>query len=149
MINKVQAFSQRTNCNPSFQARERVLMIEKPDVFERKLENTLEGFLKDNGMEIVAEKQRPLNPDELRIHYAHVANKSFYPEIEDYMTSGKSKLMIVEGEDIISKGTARKKTEAFRNIFAYNIMTQNLLHCSDSHESANEEIDRFFPELKA
>jgi len=148
MINKLQAFSQRANYTPTFQARERVLMIEKPDVFERKLENTLEGFLKDNGMEIVAEKQRMLNPNELRIHYAHVADKSFYPQIEDYMTSGKSKLMIVEGEDIISKGTARKKTEAFRNIFAYNSMTKNLVHCSDSHESATEEINRFFPERK-
>ena len=92
-----------------------------------------------------------LDRDILREHYAHVADKPFYPRMESYMMSGPVWGMIVEGENVIQGMRiligATKFEEALagtiRGDFAKST-TENVIHGSDSPESAEIEIKRFF-----
>ena len=92
-----------------------------------------------------------LGEDILREHYAHVADKPFFPEMLAYMTSGPVLAMIVEGDNAV-KGMrilmgATKYEEAaagtIRGDYATST-TNNIIHGSDSVENAQIEIQRFF-----
>ena len=96
-----------------------------------------------------------MNLDEkiLREHYAHIADRPFFPNIVEYMTSGPIVGMIVEGENVV-KGMrilmgATKFEEAtagtIRGDFAMST-GENIIHGSDSCENGEIEINRFFGE---
>ena len=94
-----------------------------------------------------------MNLDEaiLKEHYAHLADKPFFPEIVAFMTSGPVLGMIVEGENavqgmrIIMGATKFEEATAgtIRGDFAHST-SENLIHGSDSLENAEIEIKRFF-----
>ena len=92
-----------------------------------------------------------LNEPILREHYAHIADKPFFPDIVSYMTSGPVFGMVVKGENAV-KGMrilmgATKFEEAtagtIRGDFAF-CTSENIIHGSDSVENAEIEIKRFF-----
>jgi len=130
---------------------ERTYVMLKPDAVERKLTGRIIDRIESKGYRIVAIKVMNLNQEILREHYAHVADKPFYPHMERYMMSGPVWGMIVEGENVIQGMRmlmgATKFEEALpgtiRGDFAKST-TENVIHGSDSPETAEIEIKRFF-----
>jgi nucleoside-diphosphate kinase len=125
----------------------------KPDAIKRGLAGRIIDRIEAKGYRIAAIKVMNLEREVLREHYAHVADKPFYPSMEDYMTSGPVWGMIVEGENVV-RGMriligATKFEEALagtiRGDFAQST-TENVIHGSDSAENAEIEIKRFFGE---
>lgn len=130
---------------------ERTYIMLKPDAVERKLVGRIIGRIEAKGYRISAVKVMNLDRDILREHYAHVADKPFYPRMESYMMSGPVWGLIVEGENVVQGMRlligATKFEEALagtiRGDFAKST-TENVIHGSDSPENAEIEIKRFF-----
>ena len=87
----------------------------------------------------------------LREHYAHIADKPFFPEIVTYMTSGPVLAMIVEGDNAVKGMRIIMGATKFEEATAGTIRgdyacctSENLIHGSDSVENAEIEIKRFF-----
>ncbi|MBP6492420.1 MAG: nucleoside-diphosphate kinase [Clostridia bacterium] len=130
---------------------ERTYIMLKPDAIQRKLAGRIIDRIEAKGYRIVVIKAMELTRELLREHYAHVADKPFYPHMEEYMMSGPVWGMIVEGDNVV-KGMriligATKFEEALagtiRGDFAGST-TENVIHGSDSLENAEIEIKRFF-----
>ena len=130
---------------------ERTYIMLKPDAIQRKLAGRIIDRIEAKGYRIVVIKAMELTRELLREHYAHVADKPFYPHMEEYMMSGPVWGMIVEGDNVV-KGMriligATKFEEALagtiRGDFAGST-TENVIHGSDALENAEIEIKRFF-----
>lgn len=130
---------------------ERTYVMLKPDCLERGLMGTVISRIENKGYKITDAKMMNLDEDILKEHYAHLADKHFFPDIVAFMTSGPVLGMIVEGENAV-KGMrilmgATKFEEAaagtIRGDFAHST-SENIIHGSDSIENAEIEIKRFF-----
>ena len=130
---------------------ERPYIMLKPDAIERGLMGAVISRIENKGYKIVDAKMMNLDEAILKEHYAHIADRPFFPEIVEYMTRGPVFGMIVEGENAV-KGMriimgATKFEEAtagtIRGDFA-NTTAENVIHGSDSVENAEIEIKRFF-----
>ncbi|AOS46143.1 Nucleoside diphosphate kinase [Lacunisphaera limnophila] len=103
------------------------------------------------GFTVVGCKMGVLTPALLREHYAHVASKPFYPEIEGFMSSRPVIMMALEGDNIVAKvrdllgpTDSRKAAKGtIRGDFGTEMM-KNVVHASDSDENAKIELARFF-----
>lgn len=123
----------------------------KPDAIKRGLMGEVISRIERKGYRIVDCKMMHLDEAILREHYAHIADKPFFPEIVEYMTSGPVLGMIVEGENavqgmrIIMGATKFEEAAAgtIRGDYAF-CTGQNIIHGSDSIENAEIEIKRFF-----
>lgn len=130
---------------------QRTYIMLKPDCLKRGLMGEVISRIEKKGYKIIDAKMMSLNEDILREHYAHIADRPFFPEIVEYMTSGPVFCMIVEGENAV-KGMrilmgATKFEEATAGTIRgdYALCTsQNIIHGSDSEENAEIEINRFF-----
>jgi nucleoside-diphosphate kinase len=130
---------------------ERTYIMLKPDAVERKLAGRIIDRIEEKGYRIVAIKVMNLNREILREHYAHVADKPFYPHMEEYMMSGPVWGMIVEGENVIQGMRMLMGATKFEDALPGTIRgdfakstTENVIHGSDSPETAEIEIKRFF-----
>ena len=130
---------------------ERTFIMLKPDCIKRGLVGEVISRIERKGYRIADAKMMWLDEALLRVHYAHMADKPFFPEILRYMMSGPVLAMIVEGENAVA-GTrilmgATKFEEAdagtIRGDFAMST-GENIIHGSDSPENAEAEIKRFF-----
>ena len=130
---------------------EKTYIMLKPDCVKRGLIGEVISRIERKGYKIVDAKMMNLDEAILKEHYAHLADKPFFPNIVEYMTSGPVLGMIVEGENAV-KGMriimgATKFEEAtagtIRGDFAHSTR-ENLIHGSDSPENAEIEIKRFF-----
>ncbi|HVW20368.1 MAG TPA: nucleoside-diphosphate kinase [Opitutaceae bacterium] len=130
---------------------QKTLIIFKPDCMEqRHVGNVLDRFEKA-GFSIVGCKMTRLTPAILREHYAHVADKPFYPEIEKFMASRPVIVMALAGENIVQKvrdllgpTDSRKAAKGtIRGDFGTEMM-KNVVHASDSDANAAIEVNRFF-----
>ncbi|MBC2594261.1 nucleoside-diphosphate kinase [Ruficoccus amylovorans] len=130
---------------------QKTLIILKPDCMERKLWGiVLDRFAKVD-LDIVACKMMKLDQAVLREHYSHIADKPFFPEIENFMSSRPVIAMILKGPEAISRvrsilgPTDSKAAPAgtIRGDMGADKMF-NLVHASDSPEAAEAEIERFF-----
>jgi nucleoside-diphosphate kinase len=130
---------------------QRTFVIFKPDCMEqRHVGNVLNRF-EQAGFTIVGCKMARLTPALLREHYAHVASKPFYPEIEAFMSSRPVIMMALEGDNIVQKvrdllgpTDSRKAAKGtIRGDFGTEMM-KNVVHASDSDENAKIELARFF-----
>ncbi len=130
---------------------ERTYIMLKPDALKRNLIGEIIARIERKGYKIADCKMMTLDEAILREHYAHIADRPFFPEIVEYMTSGPVLAMIVEGENVV-KGMrilmgATKFEEATAGTIRgdYAMSTgQNIIHGSDSIENAEIEIKRFF-----
>lgn len=130
-------------------AIEKTLAIVKPDAMDHLDE--IVNILSDNGLDVENISLRHLDDDILSEHYAHLLDKEFYPTLRDYMMSGEVAVMILKGDDAVSKlrklmGPTDSKLaekDTIRGMFGTDI-TYNAIHGSDSKESADSEIKRFF-----
>lgn len=130
---------------------ERTYIMLKPDCVQRGLMGEVIHRIERKGYQITAMKMMTLDEPIIKEHYAHIANEDWFPVMIDYMTSGPVVAMIVEGVDAIAGmrrlmgPTMNAKAEAgtIRGDFTTSNRL-NLIHGSDSKESAEAEIKRFF-----
>ncbi|MBJ31198.1 MAG: nucleoside-diphosphate kinase [Acidimicrobiaceae bacterium] len=134
---------------------DRTLVICKPDAVERGLVGEIIGRLESKGLTIAAAELRSLDADTLSRHYEEHIGKGFYDDLVVFMSRSPAMVLVVEGaEDTFAvvrtlMGTTNPREAApgtIRGDFGL-IMTENLVHGSDSVESAEREIGIFFPGL--
>ena len=133
---------------------EETLIILKPDCMESGLAGKVLSRFEEAGFAIIASKVMTLSSAVLREHYAHVADKPFFPEIEAFMSSRPVMPMILSGENVISRvrdllgptDSTKAPKGTIRGDFGTDMM-RNVVHASDSPEAARDEKNRFFPEL--
>ncbi len=130
---------------------QRTLIIFKPDSLDqRHLGNVIDRFERA-GFAVVGCKMMQLTPPLLREHYAHVADRPFYPRLESFMSSRPVIVMALEGENVIARvrdllgPTDSKKAPkgTIRGDFGTDT-TVNVAHASDSEATAAIELARFF-----
>ena len=130
---------------------EKTLIILKPDCMERRLCGTVLARFEAAGFDILASKMTRLSAAQLREHYAHVADKPFYPEIEAFMSSRPVIVAVLVGDNVIARvrellGPTNSKVApkgTIRGDFGTEMM-RNVCHASDSSAAAEAEVRRFF-----
>ena len=130
---------------------EKTLIILKPDCMRRRLAGNIISRFDAAGFDIAAAKVMQMDSALLREHYAHVADKPFFPEIEGFMGECPVLVMILQGADVINKvrdllgptDSSKAPKGTIRGDLGEDMM-RNLVHASDSAESAETEITRFF-----
>ena len=133
---------------------DRTLILVKPDAFARGLTGEVVARFERKGLVIAALKRMTLERGHAERHYAEHAEKSFFGELVDFITSGPLVAMVLEGHEAVTAARqaigATNPLEAapgsIRGDYALEVQT-NLVHGSDSPESARREIELFFPEL--
>lgn len=134
---------------------DRTLVICKPDAVERGLVGEIVGRLEAKGLRLVAAELRTIDKETAARHYGEHQGKPFYDSLVSFITRGPALLMVVEGPEetygVVRTlmGATNPKAAApgtIRGDLAIE-MTENLVHGSDSPESAAREIEIFFPNL--
>ena len=134
---------------------DRTLVICKPDAVERGLSGQIVARLEAKGLRLVAAELRTIDKDTAGQHYGEHQGKPFYDDLVSFITRGPALLMVVEGPQDTYKvvrtlmGATNPRDAApgtIRGDLAIE-MTENLVHGSDSPESAQREIALFFPGL--
>ncbi len=133
---------------------ERTLILVKPDAFERRLTGEVIGRFERKGMSLVAMKLMTADEDIANTHYAEHTEKPFFGELVSFITGGPLVAMVLEGPNAVAAARqligATDPVEAdagsIRGEFGTEV-TFNLVHGSDSTESAEREIGIWFPEL--
>lgn len=132
-------------------ASERTLILVKPDGVQRRLIGTIVSRIESKGLGIIAMKMLQVTPELSQRHYAEHVEKPFYPDLEGFITSAPVVAMIVEGPEAVSVmrtiiGATNGREAApgtIRGDFGCS-RQMNMIHGSDSVESANREIDIYF-----
>lgn len=130
---------------------QRTLILLKPDAVAKKICGKVLTRFEDAGLTVRGCKMIRLTPEVLREHYAHIADKPFYPEVETFMKSKPVIALVLEGEDVVAKmrdmlGVTDSRKAApgtLRAEFGEDMMV-NVAHASDSPETAEKEVARFF-----
>jgi nucleoside-diphosphate kinase len=130
---------------------QRSLVLLKPDCVERRLIGTIISRFEAKGLNVVAMKMLRVTPELAKQHYAEHVSKPFYPSLEEFITSAPIVALAVEGLDVIRlirdmlgatnglnalPGTIRGDFSSSRQM--------NLVHASDSPESASRELGLYF-----
>lgn len=130
---------------------ERTLILLKPDAVQRDLVGEIISRLERKGLKIVGLKFMRLTPELLDIHYSHLLSRSFFPEIKSFMQRTPVVALCLEGVDAVNTvrlltGITKAREAAPGTIRGdLALSTQdNLIHCSDSLETAKAEVERFF-----
>jgi nucleoside-diphosphate kinase len=130
---------------------ERTLVFVKPDGVRRGLVGEIVSRFEAKGLRIVTISMRTLDPETADAHYAEHLKKAWYPELRDFITSGPIVAMILEGDQavevarmMVGATDARKAAPGTIRGDLANSNRENLVHASDSLESAKREIDIFF-----
>ena len=132
---------------------ERTLIILKPDALQRGLSGEIITRMERKGLKIIGIKMMNVDSAMLKAHYAHIADKPFYADVEKFMKSSPVIVMALEGQEcidsirIIVGATDPRKADAGTIRGDLALATgRNLVHASDSKENGAEEVSRFFDE---
>ena len=129
----------------------RTFSIIKPDATRRNLTGAVTKMLEDAGLRVVASKRIRMTEDQAKKFYEVHAERPFYGELVDFMTSGPVVVQVLEGEDAVKRNRdvmgatnpADAEEGTIRKAFAESIEA-NSVHGSDSDENAATEIAFFF-----
>ena len=132
----------------------RTLILVKPDAFERRLTGEVIARFERKGLSIIALKHMTVERELAENHYDEHRNKPFFGELVEFITGGPLVAMVLEGHEAVTAARqvigATNPLEAapgsIRGDFGLEVQT-NLVHGSDSAESAEREVGLFFPEL--
>ena len=135
-------------------AQERTLILVKPDAFQRGLTGEVVARFERKGLKLVAMKLMQAHEELANAHYEEHTEKPFFGELVSFIISGPLIALVLEGESAVVAARqligATNPLEAdagsIRGEFATEV-TFNLVHGSDSPESAEREIGLWFPEL--
>jgi nucleoside-diphosphate kinase len=133
---------------------ERTLVLIKPDGVRRGLIGAVISQIERKGLKVVALELRTLSQETARTHYAEHTGKPFFEPVVDFITSGPLVALVAEGPRAVEAfrmmaGATDPVTASpgtIRGDHALEI-SENVVHGSDSAESAEREIKIFFPEL--
>lgn len=133
---------------------QRTLILVKPDAFARGLTGEILARFERKGLRIAALEQRTLDADTAGKHYEEHQDKPFFGELVDFITSGPLVSLVLEGHEAIvaarqiigSTNPLEATPGTIRGDFALEV-GENMVHGSDSPESAEREIGIFFPGL--
>lgn len=133
---------------------ERTLILIKPDGVRRGLIGNVISRLEAKGLRIVAMDMRNLELDTAHAHYGEHRDKPFFTPLIEFITSGPLVALVAEGPSAVQAfrtlaGATNPLEAAPGTIRGDNALqvTENVVHGSDSPESADREIKLFFPEL--
>ncbi len=130
---------------------DKTFIIFKPDCMAKGLVGKVLSRFEEAGFTLAAAKMMQLTPEKLKEHYAHVADKPFFPEIEEFMGSRPVIVAVLKGDGIVAKvrdllgptDSTKAPAGTIRGDFGENMMV-NVVHASDSDENAQIETDRVF-----
>ena len=130
---------------------QRTLILLKPDCLERKVAGEVITRFEKKGYDILASRMIQLDEELLNEHYSHVAHLPFFPEIASFMSSRPVLALVLQGEDVIQgirdllgpTDSTTAPSGTIRGDLGTDRM-RNVVHASDSPESALAEINRFF-----
>ena len=133
---------------------ERTLVLIKPDGVKRGLIGKILNHYEEKSLEIVALKLITATTDDAKEHYSEHEGREYFEELINYVTEGKMCAMILMGEKAVDvvrkingdKDPVKAELASIRGKFTLD-KTHNLVHASDSPESAEREITIWFPEL--
>ena len=133
---------------------DRTLILVKPDAFEKGLTGEIIARFERKGLTIVALKHMTVDRDLAEEHYAEHEGKPFFGELVSFITSGPLVAMVLEGGQAVTAARQvigatnplEATTGSIRGDYGLEVQT-NLVHGSDSPESAQREAGLFFPEL--
>jgi nucleoside-diphosphate kinase len=133
---------------------ERTLILVKPDAFARGLTGEIIARFERKGLAIAALRHMRVERELAERHYAEHAERPFFGELVQFITSGPIVAMVLEGEHAVraarqvigATDPLEATTGSIRGDFALEV-GQNMVHGSDSQESAARETALFFPEL--
>jgi nucleoside-diphosphate kinase len=134
---------------------QRTLVLLKPDAVRRGLVGTILARFESRGLRIVALEQRRIDPGLADQHYAEHVERDFYPPLREFVTSGPLVALVLEGDSAvevvrgINGATDGRKAAPGTIRGDYSLSNrENLVHGSDSPESAAREIAIWFPDLR-
>jgi nucleoside-diphosphate kinase len=133
---------------------ERSLILVKPDAFARNLTGEIIARFERKGLRLVALRLMTMTRELAEQHYAEHVGKAFFDELVAFITSGPLVAMVLEGEQAVdaarqvigSTNPLEASSGSIRGDYAIAV-GQNMVHGSDSPESAAREVGLFFPEL--
>ena len=133
---------------------DRTLILVKPDAFERGLTGEVLARFERKGLTIAALKLMTVERAQAEEHYAEHAERPFFGELVEFITSGPLVAMVLEGHEAVkaarqvigATNPLEATTGSIRGDFALEV-GKNMVHGSDSDESATREAGLFFPEL--
>ncbi len=133
---------------------DRTLVLIKPDAFERGLTGEVIARFERKGLEIAALKRMQLDRPTAERHYAEHRGEPFFEKLVEFITSGPLVAMLLEGREAVtaarqvigSTNPLEAPPGSIRGDYGLEVRT-NLVHGSDSSESADRELEIFFPEL--
>lgn len=133
---------------------ERTLVLLKPDAVRRGLVGQILSRYEAKGLSIVAMEQRVIDGAQSDAHYAEHVDRDFYPPLREFVTSGPLVAAVLEGDEAVAvvrelNGATDGRTAAAGTIRGDLSMSnrENLVHGSDSSQTAEREIKLWFPEL--
>ena len=132
---------------------ERTLIIIKPDAMQRGLTGEVTTRFERKGLKLVGCKMMQLSEELLNEHYAHIADKPFFPGVRDFMMSTPVIVQCWEGTGIVDTvrilcgitNARQANAGTIRGDLAMSVQS-NIVHASDSVETAAKEVPRFFAE---
>jgi nucleoside-diphosphate kinase len=133
---------------------DRTLILVKPDAFARNLTGEIIARFERKGLRLVALQQQQLDEATAKQHYAEHEGKPFFGELVEFITSGPLVALVLEGQDAVkaarqvigATNPLEAATGSIRGDFAIEV-GKNMVHGSDSPESAARETKLFFPNL--
>ena len=133
---------------------QKTLILVKPDAFGRNLTGEIISRFERKGLRLTALKLLTTPKETAETHYAEHSDKPFFGELVDFITGGPLVAAVFEGEEAIvaarqligATNPLEAATGSIRGDFAVAV-GQNMVHGSDSPESAEREIGIWFPEL--
>ena len=134
---------------------DRTLVLLKPDAVERGLIGEITGRFEAKNLTVVAMELRQLDAATLARHYEEHQGKGFYADLVEFMSRGAVVAMVIEGPEdtwevvrtLVGATNPRKAAPGTIRGDLGILFTENLVHGSDSLESATREIGIFFPNL--
>jgi nucleoside-diphosphate kinase len=134
-------------------AAERTLVLIKPDAIRRSLAGEIIARFEDRGLQLRAARLVTVDRSLAEEHYAEHTEKPFFGELVDFITSGPTLALVLEGEGAITvvrttmgaTNPADAAPGTIRGDLSLS-MPDNLVHGSDSPDSARREIDLWFPD---
>ena len=133
---------------------QRTLVLIKPDAVRRGLVGEILGRFERKGLQLVALTLREMDAELADAHYADHVDKPFYPPLKEFMTGGALVALVLAGDQAVDVVRGMIGSTDGRKAAAGTIRgdlgmsnRENLVHASDSPESATREIKLWFPEL--
>jgi nucleoside-diphosphate kinase len=130
---------------------EKTFVMFKPDCMKKKILGKVMQRLDNAGLRLIALKMVSMNDEMLDTHYAHHKDKPFFPSFKNFMKSSPVVMSVWEGENAVSKvrelcgptDSAKAAKGTIRGDYGKDIQ-ENIIHASDSVETAEKEVKRFF-----